>query len=239
MLTYSTYVQSLYTDLVISANDANFPNEIPNIIDYAEQRIYREADLLNTVVRDSTASFTTNTRTFNLPATAGTFFVVSSMYAITPVTQSNPDLGTRNPMLPVSRDFIDFNFPSSAGSAVPAYFAPTTQTSFIVGPWPDLGYLVEVVGTIRPAPLSVSNVTTILSVYLPDLFLAASLVKGFAYLQNFGAAQAVDNPGAGATWEAQYQTLLQSAQVEEARKKFTAEGWSSKQPSPTATPPRT
>jgi hypothetical protein len=122
---------------------------------------------------------------------------------------------------------------------MPTYFAMTTQTSLIVGPWPDALYQAEVVGTIHPASLSPTNTTTILTQYLPDLFLAASMVFGAAYLQNYGAAQAVDNPGMGITWESHYQALKQSAAVEEARKKFNAEGWSSKQPSQIATPPRT
>jgi hypothetical protein len=115
----------------------------------------------------------------------------------------------------------------------------TTQTSIIVGPWPDQAYPVEVVGTIHPAPLSSTNVTTILTQYLPDLFFAASMAAGAGYLQNFGAAQAVDNPGMGVTWEAKYQALKQSAAVEEARKKGEAEGWSTEQPSQIASPPRT
>jgi hypothetical protein len=48
-----------------------------------------------------------------------------------------------------------------------------------------------------------------------------------------------DNPQSAVSWEAHYQALVKSAQIEEARKKFTAEGWSSKQPAPLATPPRT
>lgn len=244
MLTYSTWLQSLYTDLVISSNDANFPNEITNIIDYAEQRIYRELDLLNTVVYDSSAAFTTGTRKFNLPSSISTFVVVNQIYAITPSGQTNPDLGTRNPLQPTSREDLDARFPSSLGSAVPAWFAMATQTSIIVGPWPDQAYQVEVAGTIRPTALSstgvsTTNATTLLTVYFPDLFLAASLIKGFAYLQNFGASGAIDNPGAGDNWESQYQNLLKGAQLEEARKKFTSEGWSSKQPAPLATPPRT
>ncbi len=236
-LTYTTYINSIANLLVVPVSDSNFMTVVPNIIDDAEQRIYRDLDLLNTVVRDSTAAFSTGTRTFNLPATAGTFYVVDSIYAITPSGTSDPDMGTRNELMPVSRPFLTVTYPSSNGSSVPQYFAMTTQTSIVVGPWPDQAYQVEVVGTIRPAPLGSTNVTTLLSVYLPDLFLAASMVFGAAYQLNFGAT--VDNPQQSVSWEAHYNRLLQSAQTEEARKKFTAEGWSSKQPSQIATPQRT
>jgi hypothetical protein len=238
MLNYTQYVNSLSNLLVVPASDSGFQLALPNIIDDAEQRLYRELQLLNTVVRDSSIAFTINTRTFNLPSAQGTFYVVDSIYAITPAGTVNPDLGTHNYLTPASRSFIDALFPSSAGSGVPAYFAPTTQNAYIVGPWPDQAYQAEVVGTIRPAALSSTNVTTLLSWYFPDLFLAASCVFGAAYQQNFGAA-GVDNPQMAGTWEAHYQSLLKSAEVEEAMKKFTSQGWSSKAPAELATPPRT
>lgn len=237
-LTYSTYLTSFANMLVVPTSDAGFQTMLPNAIDDAEQRLYRDLQLLNTVVRDSSVAFTTNTRTFNLPSAQGTFLVVDSLYAITPAGIVNPDLGTHNQLVPASRPFIDALFPSSAGSGVPAYFAPTTQNAFIVGPWPDQAYQAEVVGTIRPAALSSTNLTTLLSWYFPDLFLSASMVFGTGYQQNFGAA-GVDNPQMAGTWEAHYQTLLKSAETEEAMKKFTSQGWSSKAPAPLATPPRT
>jgi hypothetical protein len=236
MLNYTSYVNSLGSLLVVATTDLNFLTILPSIIDDAEQRIYRELDLLNTVTADTGGIFVTGQRAVNLPATNGTFYDVNSIYAITPFG-SPVNSGTRNPLIPCSRDYLDFTWPSSIGSTVPQFFSMTTQTSIIVGPWPDQAYQMEVEGTIRPVPLGSTNLTTILSVYLPDLFLAGSMVFGAAYLQNFGAT--VDNPQMGVTWEMHYGKLLQSAQTEEARKKFTAEGWSSRQPSQIVTPPRT
>jgi hypothetical protein len=239
MLNYTTYVQSLANNLVVSSTNADFQGALLNIIDDAEQRLYRELQLLNTVVRDSSIAFTTNTRTFNLPSAQGTFYVVDSIYAITPAGTVNPDQGTHNYLTPASRSFIDALFPSSAGSGVPAYFAPTTQNSYIVGPWPDQAYQAEVVGTIRPIPISSTNPTTLLSTYFPDCLIAASMVYAAGWQQNFGASGAIDNPAMATNWESHLQTLLKSAETEEAMKKFTSQGWSSKAPAPLATPPRT
>ncbi len=236
-LTYTTYVNSLGNLVPIATTDAGFQLALVNTIDDAEQRLYRELQLLNTTQRDSSSAFVTGTRTFNLPTALSTFFVVESMYAITPVGTSNPDLGTRNFLTPSSRPFIDALFPSANGSGVPLYFAPTTQTSFIVGPWPDQAYQAEVVGTFRPAPISAANATTILSVFFPDLLIAASMVFIAGWMKNYG--QAVDDPQQGVTWEQHLGKLLASAQTEEAMKKFTSQGWSSKAPAPLATPPRT
>ncbi len=237
-LTYTTFVNSIANLLVVNAtSDANFQTVLPNIIDDAEQRLYRELQLLNTVIHDFSTAFATNTRSFTLPTSISTFVVVNSIYAITPSGTVNPDLGTRNPLLPASRDYLDYTFPSATASGVPQFFAPTTQDTIIVGPWPDQTYQVEVVGTERPQPLSTTNVTTLLSVYFPDLMIAASMVFGASYQQNFGAA--ADNPQMSVTWESHLQELLKSAATEEAMKKFTGPGWSSRLPSPIATPART
>jgi hypothetical protein len=236
-LNYTSYVTSFGNLLVVATTDVGFQTMLPNAIDYSEQRCYRELQLLNTIARDTSQAFTTGTRTFNLPTSVATFYVVDSIYAITPYGTSNPDQGTRNYLTPASRSFIDALFPSSAGSGVPQYFAPTTQTTYIVGPWPDQAYQAEVVGSFRPVPLSTTNVTTLLTVYFPDLFLCASMIFGSGYQMNYGAS--VDNPQQPVNWESQFKVLLQSAETEEAMKKFTGPGWSSKAPSQIVTPPRT
>jgi hypothetical protein len=236
-LNYTTYVNSLANLLVVPSSDANFQTELPNIIDYAEQRIYRELDLLDTVVRDSTKAASTGTRNFSLPSALGTFLVVQQINIISPAGTINPENGTRNPAVPVSPDQLDWTFPSSTASTVPAYFARIADETIIFGPWPDQAYQVEVVGTIRPQPLSTSNVTTLLSVFFPDMLMAASMIKGAAYLKNFGAA--VDDPKMAVTWESTYQALKASADVEEQRKKYFMAGTSSRQPAPSQTPPQT
>lgn len=233
---YTTYVAELANLLVVPVGDNNYTTVLPNIIDDAEQRIYRELDLLNTVVTQ-TAALSTATNLFNLPSTVGTFVTVQYVNAITPAGTTSPVAGTRNNLVPVSTEVVNFLYPSSSGSTVPNYFAMLTQTAILVAPWPDQAYTMEIAGTIRPAALSSTNVTTILTQYFPDLFIAASMVFAAAYLKNYGAA--VDDPKMAVTWESHYQALMASAAVEEARKKFTGQGWSSKMPAPLATPPRT
>jgi hypothetical protein len=238
-LNYTSYVVSLGNILVVSTTDIGFTTVLPNIIDDAEQRLYRDLQLLNTVAKDTSTAFVTGQRDFNLPSSNGTFLVVDSIYAITPAGTVNPNLGTRNYLLPASRSFIDALYPSSSGSGVPQYFAPTTQTTYVIGPWPDQAYQAEVVGTYRPQPISTTNVTTLLSVYFPDCFLAASLVFAAGYQQNFNAQGLVDNPQFAVTWESHLSTLMKSAETEEQMKKFNGPAWSSKAAAPLATPPRT
>jgi hypothetical protein len=239
-LTWATFTTQLANFLVVPVNDPNFIIALPSIVDDAEQMSYRDLDLLNTVFRDSSVALTAGNRNFAEAANPngnGPFLVTQQLNVITPAGTTNPDLGSRNPLLPASKEMLDALYPSNTGAGIPVYFAPINQNNFIVAPWPDQSYTVEVVGTQRPAPLSASNTTTLLSTYFPDVFLNASLVMGSSYLKNFGAA--ADDPKSAMTWQQKYDMSLKSASIEEARKKFQAQAWSSLSTGPEVTPPRT
>jgi hypothetical protein len=221
--------------LVIPSTDANYLQALPSIIDDAEQRIYRELDLIATIVRDSSSALTANSRTFTLPQSLGRFVVTEGMNVYTPFGLQT----VRNQLVPVTREWMDAVWGIEAAPttpSIPGYYAPITDQQFIVGPPPDLAYGVEVIGTIRPTPLSNSNQTTYLTLYLPDLFLAETLIFGYGYLKDFGAM--TDDPQAGTTWGSHYKELWDSANTEENRKKYQSQAWTSKQPAPIATPPR-
>ena len=112
------------------------------------------------------------------------------------------------------------------------------KTSIIVevAPTPDASYPVRVSGTVRPLSLSVSNTTTFLSLYFPDLFIMASMIYISAYQRNFGRAN--DDPQMAVTYESQYDALLKGSIVEEARKKFQSAAWTAYSPAQVATPTR-
>lgn len=222
-INYSTYVAQLANLMATDSTTPEFQTMLPGCIDYAEQRIYREIDLLSTVVRDTTSVLTPGDRNFTLPTTAnGPFVTVQGINIVTPAG-STVDNGKRNALSAVARDYLDMVWNSSAGAGVPINFAMIDQNNIIVGPWPAAAYSVEVIGTITPNPLSATNTTTFLTLYLPDLFMAASLVFASGYMRDFGAQS--DNPAQAASWEAQYQTLFKSANMLELRKKWAGPGW--------------
>lgn len=236
-LTYATFVSGLANMLVIPVDDANYVAALPNIIDDAEQRIYRELDLLATIVRDTSGTFTQNSRNFTFPQ----HMVVSEAINFFTMEGANQ---VRNALIPVSREFLDSVYPNEAAIEVaantyllPKYYAMITDQQIIVGPAPSQAYQVEVIGTIRPTPLSASNTTTYLTLYLPDLFLTEAVLFGYGYLKDFGAA--ADDPKSAMGWDKHYGDLWQSAFQEENRKKYASNAWTSKQPSPQATPART
>ena len=228
---YSQYIVALANTIPIAPTDPNFLTEVPNIIDDAEQRMYRELDLLDTIVRDSSAKLIFNNRTFTFPQ----HFVVSeSINLLYPAVSPN----TRIQLVPTSREFLDAVYGNEvvAAPSIPQYYAMITDQTIIVGPSPDATYGMEIVGTVRPAPLSATNPTTYLTLYLPDAFFAASMIFVEGYLQNFGAM--ADNPQSAVSWEAHYNSLIASANIEENRKKYASQAWSPKQPAPLATPLR-
>lgn len=212
-LTYATFKTTLANMAVMDSEDnPEFVEILPRAIEYAENRIYRELDLLNAVVRTN-GTLSSGNRDFTLPTDNGRFVTVDAINAI--VSSS------RTPLVQTSREVIDNLWPSSSApsaSSVPAYYAMVTDEAVIVGPPAGATTTLEVVGKIRPAALSEANTTTFLSSYLPDLFLSASMVFIAGWTKNFGSQS--DNPAQAMSWEQTYKTQLASANAEELRKKF-------------------
>ena len=57
-LDYDSYVAQISNLLVIGSTDANFQTMLPGMISYAENRIYRELDLVANSITDATQSMT-------------------------------------------------------------------------------------------------------------------------------------------------------------------------------------
>lgn len=195
-------------------DDDDFNAVIPDAIDYVENRLQRDLDFVASTATSIAGTMTANSRTVTLPTNLGTYIVASQ---IRPIVE-----GIRQqPLEPVSRPFLDFAWPNEASmgaNTLPQQWCPNDQASVLVGPAPDQNYPFEVVGTVRFPQLSATNTSNFLTLQVPDLYVAASLVFFFGYQRDFGAQ--AEDPGTAQSWENQYQTLLKSAQVEEARKEF-------------------
>jgi len=223
-MNYTSYIDQIANLMAADKTTPEFQLMVQGMIPYAEDRIYRELDLLNTTVVNSANSFTAGSRSFSLPTNGanGIFYTVTGLNVITPANTA-PDSGTRNQMAAVSMDYLNAVWNSNVGAGVPQEFSMVNQFTIMVGPWPNANYVVEVVGTVQPAPLSATNTTTFLTDYLEDLFLAASMVFASGYMRDFGSQ--ADNPQQAQSWESQYQTLLKSAMMLELRKKWAGPNW--------------
>ena len=256
-LTYDTFVTQLAELAVVplaagspvATLDADFNTIIPSAIEYAEARICKDLDLLSTTVAATSLLTASNPQlSLSFATTGGNFITIQDINVITPVSATIPNNGTRNPVLPVSKEFLQYTWQSATGSTVPQYFAmqggnisANNQggTGWILnfGPWPDQNYTIEILGTIRPSALAPTvNTTTFISTFYPTLMLMASMIYVSGFQRNFGKQS--DDPTMALSYEQQYKVLLDSSAVEEARKKFAASAWTAMSPAPVATPGR-
>lgn len=219
--TYDTLIAAIANEVEVEAANPEFVQQLPTFINSGEERCYQDLQLLSTVVTDISATLTPNARAFTLPTTNGRFVTVSQINVFTPVgTTSN-----RNPLVPVSRQFLDLAWPSDTppvGTVIPTIFAMVTDQELLVGPPPDDAYGVEVVGTIRPEPLSSSNTTTWLTREVPHLFFAAVMLRVSAYQGNWSAKG--NDAGQSKNWQDEYNTLLGSTMKEELLRKWAVQG---------------
>ena len=145
-LWYDNFVSQLANLMVISSANTAFNTQLPGIVDYAEQRIYREVDFNFTQETVTSLICSSGNRNFTVSSSASYFVTLDSINIITPSTATSSN-GTRNPVQWVSREFIDSIYPSGQTiTGVPAYSAVMDDTSVIFGPAPDAAYATEVFG---------------------------------------------------------------------------------------------
>lgn len=219
-MNYSTFQTELQSALVFdSVTNPDFANVVlPNAIEYAENRCYRDLDMLAT--RESaTVVASVDVATIDVAS----FIVIETLSV------------NGSPLRQMPLQALRYAF-DGASTGTPVYWSNITNARLQLAPTPDDTYSVDVFGTKRPTPLSAANTTTPLTTYCPDLFFAAAMVYGTGWQRDYGA-QASD-PASAVSWETQYKTLLPSAISELYRQKGEASAWTALSSSPVATPTR-
>jgi hypothetical protein len=237
-LDYTSWVATIANLTKNDSTDTYFTQILPAIIDYAEGRIYRDLDILSTVIVNNSGTLSSNTRDFTLPTpTQGTYDIIDQINLY--------ENSIRTPLTPVSREVLDMLWPGATAVGTtqrPVFFAMTNADlitnalTISVGPLSGASVGIEVLGRVKPNPLSASNTTTYLTNQLPDLFIAASMIFASGWQANFGAQ--ADDPRMSQSWETQYQALLQDADQNASRQKFAGASWTSKRVEPSAVPQR-
>jgi hypothetical protein len=175
----------------------------------------RDLDFLSTQISNSSYSLTSGNNTLTIPTSS---FVSLQTFEVIDGS------GNSTPLLAIGKEYIQNVYGGGSTTGLPKYFAVYGGDSATTGK------------TSRSTPLSAANTTTFISVYLPDLFIMASMIYISAYQRNFGRQS--DDPQMAQSYESQYQALKASALVEENRKKFEAAAWTAYSPSPVASPTR-
>ena len=238
-----TVVQTVTSAGVVAGVDPDFNAVLPQAINYAELRIQRDLDFLQSLVSNATYSLTAGNNLLTMDVNS--FITVQTMRFVT---------GTKEiPLLPVSAIYIQNCYNDSTVTGPPQFFAPyggdpattgATSQLWMFGPYPDQSYPLRIRGTARMISLNTFNTDpaastsyTFISAYLPDLMLMAAMIYISGYSRNFGRQS--DDPAMAVSYESQYGALLKGAMVEEARRRFQAGGWTSMAPpTPAATPVR-
>lgn len=235
---YAGYQTQIATLAVVPTTDPNFQIILPQMLNYAELRIQRDLDFLSTVVSNTSYSLTNGNQYLNIAVSDFVTLQSISLSSTTPHV----------PLMPVTKEYLQYVYPSGTTAAQPIYYAmqggdlaTVGNTSIVVrfGPTPDQAYTLVINGTKREPTLYQPNTptaTTFISTYLPDLLIMASMIYISAYQRNFGRLN--DDPQMAVTYESQYQALLKGAMVEEARKKYQSGAWSSMSPAVVATTTR-
>ena len=250
-LTYNGFVSQLATLTVAQTTtasgvvvgvDPDFNAVLPQAINYAELRIQRDVNFLQSIKSDATYALTTGQNLLTVDVNA--FVTIQTVRVV---------VGTAEvPLLPVSVTYLQNAYPDSSVVGQPAFFAPyggdaattgATSQLWMFGPYPDQNYPVRLRGTGRMIslasfanPTDASSKYTFISAYLPDLMLMAAMIYVSGFQRNFGRQS--DDPQMSVSYESQYKGLLASAMMEEARRKFEAGGWTSMAPAAGATPVR-
>jgi hypothetical protein len=228
--TYTTFQTALAIELAVPNNnpaDPQFVAVLPTLVDQAEQRCYRDLDLLNATT-SQTLALTAGSSKLDFSPLTPDILILEDLNIIVPSGTTNPELGERVPAYPVSKEWLRMTYGVSQTKGIPVYFAMNDDHTIMLGPFPDAAYTVELVGKFRPTPIYLvapadGTQTTYLASILPDLFLAAAMCAGTGYQHNWGAQS--DDPRSAMSWETNYQTLLNTAKSEEMRKKY--HGWMS------------
>ena len=197
-----------YSDLTARLNavladdhstDTDWANYLPEIIQDAELRCYRDVDFLALRVT-ATTTFTAGTSSYAAP----TDWLIGHAVRLT-------DIGVT-----LARRDTSFVL-DYGGNGQPKYWAEPTQGTIQLAPTPSITYNALLSYQRHPTPLSASNTTTWLSLNCPDLFFAACMVMATGYIKNWGAQ--ADDPRMALSWEQQYQKALVGVRNEEMRRK--------------------
>jgi hypothetical protein len=254
-LSYNQYIQNIgvmaveqtvETGGVYAFVNAPLQAIVPQLLNYAEQRIARDLDMLASQT-SNLYTLTAGVNVFSLPV--NDFQTVQTLEI---VQISNGVVVNSTPLIPVSKEFIQNVYGGMYSAGTPEYFAlygsnfgdnQDTETNILLGPPPNFAYSLRVTG-VAAMPSLYQNASagvadtayTYISNWYPDMLMMASMIYISAYQRNFSATS--DSPDMGQSYEKQYQALRLGAVPLENRRKQMGSGWTAYSTPIAATPTR-
>ena len=147
-----------------------------DIIEHAESRIFRNADL-DVFKKYKTAALTINDPFIAMPgATPQTFAFIRYIQIF----------GTDNIRITLEKkdtSFINEYIPNRTTTGTPKYYANWDNDTLLLAPSPDAAYTAELAYNAQPTGLSSSTTTTWISNNAPEMLLYACLVEAFKFLK--------------------------------------------------------
>jgi len=176
MTTYAELTQQIidYTETDSNVLTTTILNDI---IEHAESRIFRNADL-DVFKKYKTANLTTGDPFVAMPGATPQLFAFVRYIQI---------FGTDNVRITLEKkdtSFINEYVPNRTITGTPKYYANWDNDTLLLAPSPDATYTVELAYNAQPTGLSSSNTTTWVSNNAPEMLLYACLVEAFKFLKN-------------------------------------------------------
>lgn len=114
--------------------------------------------------------------------------------------------GDRQPVLLRKYEYLRQYWPDSTATGAPKFYCDYDYTHWLVAPTPAGAYSYEVLYYERLEPLDSSNQTNWFTQYAPQALLYGSLLQAMPFLKNDERIP---------MWQAQYQAIIQTLQVED------------------------
>jgi len=153
------------------STETSFVANIPNFVQYAEERIYNTVQL-PALRQNSTASTTLGNQYMALPSDW------LSTYSLAVVDGS----GDYQFLLNKDVNFIRQSYPSASSTGLPQYYAIWDDTTMLLGPTPDAAYTLELHYYYYP-PSIVNAGTSWVGDNFENVLLYGSLREAYTYLK--------------------------------------------------------
>ena len=185
-------------------DDSDFTDQIDTIIDFAEKRILKEADL--TIARKESSATAAVAQSATVTTSFPSDVVILRWVQVT----------SGNFLIPKDESFIkEFNTNSDAETSPKFYSWLTAGTQLAVAPAPSVAITLDIGYTYRITGLSDSNTTNWISINAPDVLLYACMVEAQAFMKEEQREEQ--------RWMTMYQQARDTLKIEEERRRRTDE----------------